>query len=122
MMRAIMAANEMGGPGANTVALRSIFQSRYHLRMIRQPQIIVAAEGQQRFVANADLHALRGLKHQALTIEVLFAAQHQIFFQWLHEKKCGLCPHIRKTGMGFRRESGYVNKVALLAALARLGV
>jgi len=84
MVRARVAAHEVRGPRAHAVALRAALKGGDDLRVIGEPEIIVAAKGEQRLFVHAQLDALGRIQDQALAIELRAAAARQLLFQVFH--------------------------------------
>ena len=106
VMRATVATDQVRGTGAHAVTFGTGVEGGKHAGVVRQSQIVVAAERQQGFVADAHLRPLRRFQHQAFTIKVLRTALRQFFFQRLHEKSSAMRRENSESDMGFRRGSG----------------
>jgi hypothetical protein len=77
-MQPAVAVDQVRGAAADTVFVKRIDKSLFNLWMIRQPQVIVAAERQQPFAVDAGFDTLRGIDDAAFTIQSIRTALRQI--------------------------------------------
>src|SRR5690606_2042596 len=68
-------SDEMRGAAADAVAVETAFAGGDQLRMIRQSEIVVAAEGEHASAVAEDFRALRRILHAAPAIQVLGLAR-----------------------------------------------
>lgn len=72
MMRGAMPAHQMCRATAHAVSVRRRFKGRDHRRVVRQPQIIVAAKINDAAAIQVQADTLRRIDHAAGTVEALF--------------------------------------------------
>ena len=59
MVGAAVPGNQVRGTAAGTILIQPLVKRRHHGRVICQPEVIVAAEGQQHAPVHVDLDTLR---------------------------------------------------------------
>src|SRR3954467_2207385 len=69
-MRRAVATDEVRGTGTRAVARRAILHRTHDVGVIGETEVVVTAEGEQPFVVDRDLDALRARENLALAIEV----------------------------------------------------
>jgi hypothetical protein len=84
VMNAMVAADQMGGTGAGAETTRAFAHCRNYARVTCQPEVIIAAEGQEFSPIHRQVHARKRLDHPPLPEQMFLVEAGEDPFQVMH--------------------------------------